>query len=321
MDSSNPRLQLKVLVVGCTPLARKVFALAEELTEVVGVVNLHPDLGLSKSNYDTLANFASRRQDDIHWTKDINGEETMHWISERNPDVLIQCGWSQIFSQEVLDLPRMFCIGIHPAPLPVGRGAAVINWKLIEGGGPWGNSLFIMEAKTDTGDVLDFEPFDLEPRDDIRTAHLKVDRTALVMLRRTLPKLAAGTYCRRKQDAAKATRYRKRKPEDGLMYVHWEINKILDFVRALTHPYPGAFFHTVFGQLIVWKAERGVDDDDSSPRTIVEIEPGKGILLKLGFNDTLWLTLVTPPNDVECWSDNWARSKKLNVGDVLIEVH
>lgn len=321
MDSSNPRLQLKVLVVGCTPLARKVLALVEELTDVVGVVNLHPDLGFNKSNYDTLADFVSQRQDDIHWTTDINGKESMHWISERNPDVLIQCGWSQIFSQKVLDLPSMFCIGIHPAPLPIGRGAAVINWKLIEGGGLWGNSLFIMEAKTDTGDVLDFEPFVLEPRDDIQTAYLKVDRTALVMLRRTLPKLATHTYCQRKQDAAKATRYRKRKPEDGLIDIHWEANKILDFVRALTHPYPGAFFHTVFGQLIVWKAERGIDDDDSSLGTIVEVRPGKGVRLKVGTNDTLWLTLVTPPNDVECWSDDWAKSMRLNAGYVLFEDH
>ena len=55
----------------------------------------------------------------------------------------------------------------------MGRGAAVLNWKIIESEGQdvaWGNSLFVMEEKTDTGAVIDFEPLTIEKRDDIRTA-------------------------------------------------------------------------------------------------------------------------------------------------------
>ena len=58
---------------------------------------------------------------------------------------------------------------------------------------PWGNSLFVMEAKTDTGAILDFEPFDIEPRDDIRTAYLKVNQTSVEMLKRTIPKILRKT--------------------------------------------------------------------------------------------------------------------------------
>ena len=91
------------------------------------------------------------------WTGDINA--TGDWIKERNPDVVIQCGWSQIFKPHILKIPKKYCLGIHPSPLPEGRGAAVINWKIIESDGKpveWGNSLFVMDPKTDTVAVLDF---------------------------------------------------------------------------------------------------------------------------------------------------------------------
>ena len=189
--------KLKTLVIGCTPLARKVAELTQRLTNSVGIVNLDPSSGSGKCNYDAMFDF----EDEVFYTKDINDKKTIQWIKSRNPDVIIQCGWSQIFNKKVLSLAKKICIGIHPSPLPIGRGAAIINWKIIEGSGRWGNTLFQMEPTTDTGDILDFEPFDIENRDDVRTAYFKVDRTALKMLKRTLPKIAGNSINFLKQDS------------------------------------------------------------------------------------------------------------------------
>lgn len=320
MNASDPPAELRVVVVGCTVLARKVVELVEELCDLVGVVNLHPDLGLEKANYDPLSALARRRPNDLYLTADINGRETVGWIADRRPDVLIQCGWSQIFGDEVLAVPRLLCIGIHPSPLPIGRGGAVINWKLIEGGGAWGNSLFVMEPSVDAGDVLDFEPFVIEPRDDVRTAYLKVDRTALSMLRRTLPRIRAGTYERRRQDDAAATRYPRRRPEDGRLDVSWQPARFLDMVRALTHPFPGAFLETAFGKLLVWTASRGADAGVLTPGTVVDVQPGRGVGLQVGAGGTVWLELVTPANDIERWADEWAADVGLSSGRVLVGV-
>jgi len=319
MRSSKKNTNLRILVIGCTPLARKVIALIEKMATVVGVVNLYPDLGLKKANYDFLSEFSIRRPQDIHWTRDINGKKTLNWIANRRPDLIIQCGWSQIFKSALLRLPRYFCIGIHPAPLPKGRGAAVINWKIIEGGGKWGNSLFVMEEKPDIGDILDFELFVIEPRDNVQTVYLKVDRTALKMLRRTLPKIGKNTFSRIPQDEKKATRYCRRRPEDGLMDIRWNSKKILRYIRALAHPYPGAFFQTIYGQLIIWQGEAGAKDKKAIPGTILNIEPGHGLRLKTGVNGSIWLTQVTPPDDVECWVDDWALEKKIKAGEILIK--
>ncbi|OGR88254.1 MAG: hypothetical protein A3J74_01490 [Elusimicrobia bacterium RIFCSPHIGHO2_02_FULL_57_9] len=308
--------RLRVLAVGCTPLAAKTIAVVEELSscELAGVVNLHPEEGRLKSNYDSFSDWAAKNPERMHWTSDINSEATRAWIASRRCDVMIQAGWSQIFRKEVLTLPRLFAMGIHPAPLPKGRGGAVINWRLIEGGGPWGNSLFVMLPSVDAGDVLDTEPFVLEPRDDIRTGHLKVDRTAIKMLRRTLPRIASGSFERRPQDPSQMTKYPRRKPQEGRITPLWPARKWLDYVRALTHPFPGAFLETERGALMVWKAEPG--EGSGAPGFLLEISLGRGV--KVGSGDTpVWLTLVTPPGDVECWADEWAAEAGLEPGTVL----
>ena len=302
---------LKTLVVGCTPLARHVVNLLKKESELVGVVNLDPELGLSKSNYDALTDIC-----DPYWTKDINNEETEAWITERSPDIIIQCGWSQIFRKNILGIPAKYCIGIHPSPLPVGRGAAVINWKIIESNGnpvSWGNSLFIMESSTDTGDIIDFEPFIIETRDDIRTAYQKVNETSLLMLKRVIPKIASGEEKLTHQDNSKSSRYYKRKPEDGALDISWSSQKINDYVRGLTHPYPGAFLKTRWGKLTVWKSSDGPGVYGYKPGIILKVDDSCGVLISTGNETSIWIERISY-DDVECWGDSWARNKNITPG-------
>lgn len=317
MGKQNPHVtNLKTLVIGCTPLARKVVNLLKEISDLVGVVNLHPEKGLSKSNYDSLTDIC-----DPFWTRDINDKETEEWIRSKNPEVIIQCGWSQIFKSHILDIPTRYCIGIHPSPLPEGRGAAIINWKIIESEGipvNWGNSLFVMESKTDTGAVMDFEPFVIEVRDDIRTAYQKVDKTALTMIKRTIPKIHNNEEKLAIQDKSKATRYYKRTPKDGKIDLSWSPIKINDYVRALTHPYPGAYIETKLGDLFVWKVSIDSCKIHGSPGMIYQIRKGRGVLVKVDGFMCVWLERVSF-NGIEQWADEWASSVGLREGENIVE--
>lgn len=316
---SHVKLKLRVLVVGCTPLARRAIDIVEGMAELVGVVNLDTASGAAKVRYDTFSDFVRRRPDDIFWTADVNNEQTRAWMAGRVPDVILQCGWSQIFSADVLRIPKRYCIGVHPSPLPIGRGAAVLNWAIIEGHREWGNSLFVMEEKTDFGDILDFEPFMIESRDTARTAYLKADHTTGIMLQRTLPRIADGTVARTPQDPQKVTRYHKRSIEDGRMDFSWSAERCLRFVRALTDPFPGAFFETAHGRLIVWQAEEG-PVREGAVGTLLARESGHGVLLQLGGGTTLWLIRVTPPGEVECWGDTlgFSLAESLTSGDKIV---
>jgi len=312
--------RLVVVSVGTTPMTKKINTLLEgmECIHLAGVVNLDPKGFASRSNFEPLYEFCLRRPDDIHYTSDINDRKTIEWIVSKKPDVILQSGWSQIWGIDTLSIPLVCCIGIHAAPLPEGRGAAILNWKLIEGGGPWGNSMFIMEERTDMGKIIDFEPFDLEDRDDIRTAYLKADRTALKMVRRTLPKFLEGTISAVPQSNRNSSRYYKRTPEDGLIQFDWESGRISNYVRALTHPYPGAFFQTRFGKLIVWSCKQSKVISDSLPGVILEVKKEKGVLVKAGGPTTLWLKSIEADNDVEVWADIWANEMSLSRGCSLV---
>lgn len=309
------RTDLRVVIIGCTPLARKVINSLNNLCSIVGIIGLSESKGRSKSNYDSLGDFVTTHH--MLWTEDINSEQD--WIEQTDCDLIIQCGWSQIFKEHILNIPKKYCLGIHPSPLPVGRGAAIINWKIIESNGcefDWGNSLFVMEEKTDTGDVIDFEPFVIRYRDDIRTAYQKVDETAVEMLRRTIFKVASRTETLTKQDPNRATRYYKRAPKDGIVDLNWDATKISDYVRALTHPYPGAFISLEFGNLKLWSVEVASCDTSFEPGTIVNIG-FDGVLVKTGWFSAILLKRVGFMNQ-EYWADELFKKLDLKNGDNLI---
>ena len=75
-----------------TTFTRKVAILLNNISSLTGIVNLHPELGVEKSNYDIMSEL--NRKVDIFWTRDINDKETVDWIKSKSPDVIIQCGWN-----------------------------------------------------------------------------------------------------------------------------------------------------------------------------------------------------------------------------------
>ena len=309
------RPDLRVVVVGCTPLARKVINCLEGICEIAGVIGLDESKGRSKSNYDSLGDFESKYR--MLWTGDINSEQ--EWIKGTDCDLIIQCGWSQIFKQSILDIPKRYCLGIPPSPLPAGRGAAIMNWKIIESNGcefEWGNSLFVMESKTDTGDIVDFEPFVIRSRDDIRTAYHKVDETAIKMIKRTIPRIASNSEVLNHQDESGATRYYKRTPKDGIVDLSWQATKISDYVRGLTHPYPGAFVPLEFGDLRLWTISTTRCATSFEPGTIVRTD-FNGVVVKTGWFSAIVLHRVGFEGQ-EYWADELFKKLGLKDGDNLI---
>ena len=128
----------KVLFVSCTPVAR--YMIHEIMdnddiqnVEVVGIVNINAQVAIKKANYDPYNDLVKQYDIPIHYCRNINDEVTVQWMRDKQPDIIIQSGWSQKFSDEVLEIAKYACIGEHPAPLPKGRGAACVNWAIITG--------------------------------------------------------------------------------------------------------------------------------------------------------------------------------------------
>ena len=216
---------------------------------------LSQNKGINKSNYDNYYDLKIKYNLPIQYVDSINEENILHELKAIKPSILIQSGWSQKFSNRLLEIPNHGCIGEHPAPLPKGKGAACINWAIINGERNWGDSFFIMNDKYDDGKVISQEIIKINPQDNVSNVYEKIAYTSFSIIKRNLKKWLNGDFNFIENKEFSETYFKPRKPEDG------EINENIDaitqynFIRALTKPYPGAFFIFNDLKIIIWEAD------------------------------------------------------------------
>lgn len=302
----------KVLFIACTPVAR--YMMTEIMTnpdlaqaEICGVVNLGPESTAGKANYDSYYDLAQRFALPLHYCVNVNDPETMDWIRARQPDIIIQSGWSQKFGNALLELPRYGCIGEHPAPLPRGRGAACVNWAILTGETDWGDSFFEMCEQYDAGSLYAQAFFAIEPRDDVATVYDKVARASAGIVRDNIVQWTNGVFNRMEQDESQVTYYKRRRPEDGAFTFDMDAASLYNFIRAQARPYPGAFFMDGDVRTTVWRARTTDLLSDRQPGTFLDSPAADGALVVTGDHQVLELLRVQQQDRPEEWGADWHR--------------
>lgn len=169
------------------------------------------------------------------------------------PDFLFSFYYRNMLDADFLAIPAQGAYNMHGSLLPAFRGRAPVNWAVLKGATETGASLHAMEVKPDKGAVVAQVPVPILPDDTASEVFDKVAVAAELCLHGALPALLAGLAPHIEQDHAKASYYGRRTPADGA--IQWADNAqtIHNMVRALTHPYPGAFTDTNQGKLFVWR--------------------------------------------------------------------
>lgn len=169
------------------------------------------------------------------------------------PDFLFSFYYRNMLGADFLAIPAKGAYNMHGSLLPAFRGRAPVNWAVLKGATETGASLHAMEVKPDKGAVVAQVPVPILPDDTAAEVFDKVAVAAELCLHGVLPALLAGKAPHVEQDHTKASYYGRRTPVDGV--VNWSDNAqtIHNMVRALTHPYPGAFTDTVHGKLFLWR--------------------------------------------------------------------
>jgi methionyl-tRNA formyltransferase len=170
------------------------------------------------------------------------------------PELILVLGWYFKVPREIRELAERGCLGIHASLLPKYRGGAPIPWAIIQGETRTGVTLFHLDDELDAGDVVAQSAFAIEADDTCATVYAKAEAASIDILKQTLPALADGTAPRRPQDSAEATWFPQRRPEDGLIDWSWDARRLRNFIRAQTHPYPGAFYYQGGEKVTVWNA-------------------------------------------------------------------
>ena len=174
------------------------------------------------------------------------------------PDLIVVTAYGQILPQSILDLPRFGCVNVHTSLLPKYRGAAPIQWAILNGDEETGVTIMKMDAGLDTGPMLAQAATSIAPEDNAQTLHDRLAELGADLLVKTIPDYVSSKISPRPQPAEGASYARKINKGDGEMDWTQPARVVWNRVRGLT-PWPGAFTHlSVEGQprlLKIWSAE------------------------------------------------------------------
>jgi len=200
--------------------------------------------------------------------RNANDPKAVDWIESLCPDILLVVGWTKLIKPQLLSVPRVAALGFHASLLPKYRGRAPVNWAILNGETETGNTLMVLAPGADQGDIVCQRKIPIRYDDDCRTIYEKVSESECEMLDEVLPLIRQGHLPRVKQDSTTATVMPKRRPEDGLIDWGWTSKRLYDWIRALTHPYPGAFSFLAGEKIMIWKAAATESPSNVSPGTI-----------------------------------------------------
>ena len=211
----------------------------------------------------------------------VNSPEVVDEIARLAPDMILSFYFREILSRDILALPSQGALNLHGSLLPRYRGRCPVNWVLVHGETETGVTLHHMELRPDTGDIVAQRAVPIADEDTALTLNRKLGEAARALLRETFPRLVAGTAPRIPQDHTRASYFGGRRPEDGRMVWSQTARQLYNLVRAVTHPYPGAFTWWREQQLFVWRAQALDEAPVAAPGEVVAIS-SQGILVAAG---------------------------------------
>lgn len=213
----------------------------------------------------------------------VKNRETLELIRSLRPELIFSFYYRDIIPAEILEMPRLGAFNMHGSLLPKYRGRACVNWAIIHGETETGPTLHWMTKRPDEGDIVDQERVPIDGGDTAMDVMLKIADAAEAVITRNLPLLESGKAPRREQDHSQATYFGGRRPEDGKIDWTASAREICNLVRAVTHPYPGAFAMLDGENLFIWKATPLDENVSSHPGTVISTDPflvaaGKGVV-------------------------------------------
>jgi methionyl-tRNA formyltransferase len=190
-------------------------------------------------------------------------------LKKLDPDLFVVVAMGQILSRELLDIPRMGAINVHASLLPKYRGAAPIQWALINGEAETGVTTMLMDEGLDTGDMLLSARTNITTDDTAQTLHDKLSILGADLLIETVAGLISNTITPVAQDDANASKAPLLKKADGRIDWRKPARAIDTFIRGMT-PWPGAFTYMGEKRLKILSAKPALLPSPAPPGSVVK---------------------------------------------------
>ncbi len=247
-------------------------ALVEAGHEVVAVVT-QPDKpkGRGKEMQQTPVKVCALKHNiEVFQPVKIKTAEAVEVLRGYEADLFVVAAFGQILSKEILDMPKYGCVNIHASLLPKYRGAAPIQWAILDGEKETGVTIMQMNEGLDTGDMLTKVIVPIEDTDTGESLFDKLAEAGAKLLVETIPQIEAGTLKPEPQDDSLSTYAKMIKKEMGL--IDWKKEAIVleRLVRGM-NSWPSAYTHFNGKTLKVWEAAVEGGENKAEPGTVVEV--------------------------------------------------
>ena len=224
------------------------------------------------------------------FTPERMGDAEVEIVRHFEPAVIYSFYYRNLLPDPILRLASYGAYNLHGSLLPKYRGRAPVNWMIVNGETEGGVTLHHMVARADAGDIVAQACVPIADDDTAITLFHRIVPAGATLIRQYHPLIVAGNAPRRVQDLTTGSYYGRRRPEDGRIDWTWTARRIANLVRAVTHPYPGAFCECAGRKLFIWEARVGSESQGGiAPGTIVsadssgevEVATGSGSLRML----------------------------------------
>jgi methionyl-tRNA formyltransferase len=196
-------------------------------------------------------------------------------VRSLEPDFLVVAAYGQILSEDLLAIPRQIPVNVHASLLPYYRGAAPIQWAIINGEKTTGITTMVMDVGMDTGDILLTAKTEIKQKETAGSLHDRLAEMGGELLIQTLNRWLEGSVIRQPQQHSQATYAPSLKKEDG--HIRWEESALVieRKIRGLT-PWPGAYGLLNGKRIKILEVDFNDQSISASPGTI--IRAGEGVL-------------------------------------------
>ena len=196
--------------------------------------------------------------------------EIIEKLKEINPDFIIVVAFGQMLTREVLDIPKYGCINLHASLLPMYRGAAPLNWAIINGEKVSGNTTMLMDVGLDTGDMLLKDEVAITENMTCGELHDILSVRGADLLLRTIDGIVNKTIIPEKQ---KEETFYAKMLDKNLAHISWNktAQEIHNLVRGL-NPWPIAYSNYIDDRMKIYETEVLYESSNKEPGRILNVD-------------------------------------------------
>ena len=270
--------KFRVIFMGTPEFAVPCLAALHEQCEVIGVIT-QPDKPRGRGQKlmpSPVKAWAVEHELPVYQPEKIKTEEFTAKLEELKPDLMVVVAFGQILSQRILDIPPYGCINVHASLLPRYRGAAPMQWCVINGEVKTGVTTMFMDAGLDTGDMLLKQELPIGPDMTLEAVHDGLMAMGADVLMTTLEQLSEGTLTRTPQTGESNYAPMLTK-ETG--HIDWSkpAQQVHNLVRGL-NSWPGAFTELDGKKYKIWLTKKTGCKTEAVPGTVVKADKKEGLL-------------------------------------------